>query len=134
MTKQTARELTADLDRINRERKDIEAKMRDEAFAYVDAMDNTNLPDCVSLYHEGWHQGVVGLIASRVRERCDRPVIAFARENDAMLKGSARSVPGVHIRDLLEAVDTSEPGLIERFGGHAMAAGLRFGREKFPSI
>jgi len=129
---QTARELTADLDRINRERKDIEAKMRDEAFAYVDAMDNTNLPDCVSLYHEGWHQGVVGLIASRVRERCDRPVIAFARENDAMLKGSARSVPGVHIRDLLEAVDTSEPGLIERFGGHAMAAGLSLAEKNFP--
>lgn len=129
---QVARDLVADLDRINHERKDIEARMRDKAFAYVDAMDNTHLPDCVSLYHADWHQGVVGLIAARVRERCDRPVIAFARENDALLKGSARSVPGVHIRDLLEAIDTSEPGLIERFGGHAMAAGLSLAENNLP--
>ena len=70
------------------------------------------------------HQGVVGLIAARVRERCHRPVIAFARESDGLLKGSARSIPGVHIRDLLEAVHAVQPELIVRFGGHAMAAGL----------
>jgi len=129
---QVAMELATDLDRINRERKDIEARMRDEAFAHVDAMEHSNLPNCVSLFHPEWHQGVVGLIASRVRERCDRPVIAFAKEDGGMLKGSARSVPGVHIRDLLEAVNSSEPSLIERFGGHAMAAGLSLAEDNFP--
>jgi single-stranded-DNA-specific exonuclease len=120
----TAARLAAMLDDINRQRKDIEAKMRQEAFAYVDAMDASNLPYCVCLYDAQWHQGVVGLIAARVRERCDRPVIAFAREDGGVLKGSARSISGVHIRDLLEAVSTAAPGLIIRFGGHAMAAGL----------
>jgi single-stranded-DNA-specific exonuclease len=119
----------AELDAINRERKDIEAKMRREAFEFVDAMDASNLPACVSLFDEHWHQGVVGLIASRVRERCDRPVVAFARDSDGTLKGSARSIPGVHIRDLLEAVSSSSPGLITRFGGHAMAAGLNLPAE-----
>jgi single-stranded-DNA-specific exonuclease len=123
--------LAAVLDGINRERKDIEAKMRMEAFAYVDALDATDLPACVCLYDEHWHQGVVGLIAARVRERCDRPVIAFARESEGLLKGSARSVPGVHIRDLLEAVSTTEPGLVEKFGGHAMAAGLTLDEANF---
>jgi single-stranded-DNA-specific exonuclease len=119
----------AELDAINRERKDIEAKMRREAFEFVDAMDASELPACVSLFDEHWHQGVVGLIASRVRERCDRPVVAFARDSDGTLKGSARSIPGVHIRDLLEAVSSSSPGLITRFGGHAMAAGLNLPAE-----
>ena len=121
---QVAARIAAMLDEINRERKTIEAKMRQEAFAYVDALESADLPGCVCLYDEDWHQGVVGLIAARVRERCDRPAIAFAREETGMLKGSARSIPGVHIRDLLEAVSSAEPGLIDRFGGHAMAAGL----------
>lgn len=112
------------LDQINSERRDIESTMRDEAFAYVDALGSKRWPSCVCVYEPSWHQGVVGLIAARVRERCHRPVIAFARENDEYLKGSARSIPGVHIRDLLEAVSTVQPGLIEKFGGHAMAAGL----------
>ncbi|MFQ6003893.1 MAG: single-stranded-DNA-specific exonuclease RecJ [Woeseia sp.] len=119
------------LDRINRERRHIETKMRDQAFAYVDAMDDRNLPACVSIYDESWHQGVVGLIASRVRERCHRPVIAFARDDGGELKGSARSVPGVHIRDLLQSVSTTNPGLISKFGGHAMAAGLNLPPENF---
>lgn len=122
------------LDEINRQRKDIESKMRHEAFAYVDAMDASNLPDCVCLYDTEWHQGVVGLIASRVRERCDRPVIAFARDRDGALKGSARSIAGVHIRDLLEAVSSAEPGLIIRFGGHAMAAGLNLAEANFAAF
>jgi len=112
------------LDQINSERRDIESTMRDEAFAYVDALGSKRWPSCVCVYEPSWHQGIVGLIAARVRERCHRPVIAFARENDEYLKGSARSIPGVHIRDLLEAVSTVQPGLIEKFGGHAMAAGL----------
>ena len=126
-----AARFAAMLDEINKERKTIEAKMRQEAFAYVDTMDAARLPTCVCLYDKDWHQGVVGLIASRVRERCDRPVIAFAREEDGMLKGSARSVPGVHVRDLLEAVSSAEPGLITRFGGHAMAAGLSLEERHF---
>ncbi len=112
------------LDGINRERRDIEDTMREQAFAYVDAIDPKRLPACVCLYREDWHQGVVGLVAARVRERCHRPVIAFARDSGGLLKGSARSIPGVHVRDLLEAVATAHPGLVERFGGHAMAAGL----------
>ena len=123
--------IAANLDGINRERREIETRMRDEAFAYVEKMDTTNLPGCVCLYDADWHQGVVGLIAARVREKFDRPVVAFAREDDSMLKGSARSVPGVHIRDLLEAVSSSAPGLIVRFGGHAMAAGLNLAEENF---
>jgi single-stranded-DNA-specific exonuclease len=121
---QAAAQLAAVLDNINKERRNIEARMRQEAFAYVDAMDARDLPACVCLYDGEWHQGIVGLIASRVRERCDRPVIAFAREDDGVLKGSARSITGVHIRDLLEAVSSAKPGLITKFGGHAMAAGL----------
>ena len=112
------------LDRINSERRDIEATMRDQAFAYVDKLGEQRWPACVCVYDADWHQGVVGLIAARVRERCHRPVIAFARENDELLKGSARSIQGVHIRDLLEAVHAVRPELIVKFGGHAMAAGL----------
>ncbi len=112
------------LDRINNERRDIEATMRDQAFAYVDKLGSQRWPECVCVYDAEWHQGIVGLIAARVRERCHRPVIAFARENDELLKGSARSIPGVHVRDLLEAVHAVRPDLIIKFGGHAMAAGL----------
>jgi len=112
------------LDRINSERRDIEATMREQAFQYVDRMGAQHWPPCVCVFEQSWHQGVVGLIAARVRERCNRPVIAFARDNGERLKGSARSIPGVHIRDLLESVSTVRPGLIEKFGGHAMAAGL----------
>jgi len=128
---QAAAQLAAVLDNINKERRNIEARMRQEAFAYVDAIDARDLPACVCLYDGEWHQGIVGLIASRVRERCDRPVIAFAREDDGVLKGSARSITGVHIRDLLEAVSSAKPGLITKFGGHAMAAGLSIPEQHF---
>ena len=121
----------ATLDRINRERRSIEADMRDQAFAIVDKLDDRNLPSCVCLYDKSWHQGIVGLVASRVKDRCHRPVIAFAREEAGLLKGSARSVSGVHIRDLLEAVATAVPGLIPKFGGHAMAAGLSLAESDF---
>lgn len=128
---QAAAQLAAMLDEINKERRSIETKMRQEAFAYVDAIDAQDLPACVCLYDGEWHQGIVGLIAARVRERCDRPVIAFAREDDGVLKGSARSINGVHIRDLLEAVSSAKPGLITKFGGHAMAAGLSIQEQRF---
>jgi single-stranded-DNA-specific exonuclease len=118
------------LDRINSERRDIESTMREQAFAYVDKLGMQRWPACVCVYDSEWHQGVVGLIAARVRERCHRPVIAFARESDTLLKGSARSIQGVHIRDLLEAVHAVRPELIVRFGGHAMAAGLTLPEER----
>jgi len=120
----TALDYAHRLDSINSERRDIEATMREQAFAYVDSLGSQRWPACVCVYDPSWHQGVVGLIAARVRERCHRPVIAFARENDEYLKGSGRSIPGVHIRDLLEAVSATRPRMIEKFGGHAMAAGL----------
>ena len=126
-----AARFASELDAINRERKNIEAKMREEAFAAVDAMETRDLPSCICVYDERWHQGVVGLIAARVRERWNRPVIAFATEGDGQLKGSARSIPGVHVRDLLEAVSSSKPGLVGKFGGHAMAAGLNLEENKF---
>ncbi len=123
-SEETAGEYAHQLDLINKDRRDIEATMRDQAFAYVDKLGEQRWPDCVCVYDAAWHQGVVGLIAARVRERCHRPVFAFARENDKFLKGSGRSIPGVHIRDLLEAISTVHPGMIGKFGGHAMAAGL----------
>jgi single-stranded-DNA-specific exonuclease len=120
----TAARHAAELDRINRERRDIEAGMREQAFEYVERMRARNLPPCVCVFDKSWHQGIVGLVAARVRERCHRPVIAFARDREGLLKGSARSIPGVHARDLLEAVHADAPDLIQKFGGHAMAAGL----------
>jgi len=119
------------LDTINKERKDIESSMREQAFAFVDSMDAQRLPRCVCVYEESWHQGVVGLIAARVKERCHRPVVAFARESAGLLKGSARSISGVHVRDLLEAVSSTHPGLITKFGGHAMAAGLNIEESRY---
>jgi single-stranded-DNA-specific exonuclease len=127
----TAMNYASKLDGINSERRDIEATMREQAFAYVDSLGSQRWPECVCVYNSEWHQGVVGLIAARVRERCHRPVVAFARESDELLKGSARSIPGVHIRDLLEAVHAVRPDLIVKFGGHAMAAGLSIEKTVF---
>lgn len=124
----------AQLDQINRDRREIETSMREQAFSYVDKLTNRRWPSCVCLYEASWHQGVVGLIASRVRERCHRPVIAFARESEGFLKGSMRSVTGVHARDLLEAVSTVHPGMLEKFGGHAMAAGLTIAENQYKAF
>ena len=123
-----AREFAVKLDELNHQRRDIEARMQEDALRTLDDMGfnatDPALPFGVCLFNEEWHQGVVGLVAARVKERVHRPVIVFARAEDGSLKGSARSVKGVHIRDALEAVDTRHPGLIIKFGGHAMAAGL----------
>ncbi len=121
-----ALELARQLDELNRRRREIEGGMREEAEAVVDglALDGDGLPPGLCLFGEGWHQGVSGIVAARIRERYHRPVIAFAEAGDGLLRGSARSIDGLHIRDLIEAVDRRCPGLIERFGGHAMAAGL----------
>lgn len=127
-----ARRLAGVLDSINKERREIEAGMRRQAFDYVDALQTHRLPPCICLHDPGWHHGIVGLIAAGVRERYHRPAIAFAPDDNGCLKGSARSVPGVHIRDLIEAVAASEPGLVGRFGGHAMAAGLTIDEPQLP--
>ena len=126
--------LAARLDALNRERREIESRMQTEALAAVRGLDEARTRarerSAVCLFDEGWHQGVVGLVASRVKERVRRPVIAFAVASDGELRGSARSVPGVHIRDVLAELDASHPGLIGRFGGHAMAAGLSLPRAR----
>jgi single-stranded-DNA-specific exonuclease len=129
-----AEQHASSLDQINRDRREIESTMREQAFAYVNSMDSRKWPSCVCVYEQSWHQGVVGLIAARVKERCHRPVIAFAKESDGFLKGSGRSVAGVHIRDLLEAVSSMHPGLIAKFGGHAMAAGLSIAESDYASF
>lgn len=115
------------LDGLNRERRAIEDEMRDQALAHIEAgmhLIGDELPVGLCLFHEDWHQGVVGIVASRIKERLHRPVIAFARSGESELKGSARSVGGLHIRDALDAIAARYPGMLEKFGGHAMAAGL----------
>lgn len=123
-----AHELAAVLDRINGERRVLQDRMVEQAEALADAMPAPAgaLPPVFCLHDAGWHAGIVGLVASRLKDRLHRPVVAFApaEGEDGWLKGSARSIPGVHLRDALAAVDAREPGLIARFGGHAMAAGL----------
>lgn len=127
-----ARRLAGELDALNRERRDIEADMQNEALAAVRALtlEDTRLPLGLCLYRAEWHQGVIGILAARIKERFHRPVIAFADAADGQLKGSARSIPGLHIRDVLDAVAASSPGLLEKFGGHAMAAGLSLDRDR----
>jgi single-stranded-DNA-specific exonuclease len=131
----TARAMALDLARLNTDRKELEAKMQLEALALIDARVAAlegHVPAGVCVYDEGWHQGVIGLVASRVKERLHRPVIAFARSEAGWVKGSARSVPGVHVRDVLDAIATRTPGLIDKFGGHAMAAGLTLRESRLP--
>lgn len=113
------------LNGLNEERKQIEREMRDQALACLAALElGERLPLGVCVYHESWHQGVIGILASRLKERYNRPVIAFAEADAETLKGSARSVDGVHIRDALESIAATYPQLLNKFGGHAMAAGL----------
>jgi single-stranded-DNA-specific exonuclease len=124
----SATALAARLDGINRERRSIEARMQADALAALrglaDPLSRAAQRNGLCLFDESWHQGVVGLVASRIKDRTGRPVIAFARAGDGVLRGSARSVAGLHIRDVLDAIAARKPELIARFGGHAMAAGL----------
>jgi single-stranded-DNA-specific exonuclease len=120
--------LATRLDDLNRERRSIEARMQEQALAAVRSLRESDLGQerraAVCLYDPGWHQGVVGLVASRVKEKLRRPVIAFADAGDGWLRGSARSMPGIHVRDVLENIAARRPELLAKFGGHAMAAGL----------
>lgn len=119
-----ARDMAVQLDQLNQDRKSIEQGMQREALAQLKDLALDDLPFGLCLFDADWHQGVIGILASRLKERYHRPAIAFADAGDGLLKGSARSVQGFHIRDALDAVAARHPGLISKFGGHAMAAGL----------
>jgi single-stranded-DNA-specific exonuclease len=119
----TAANRAQELDRLNRERRQIESGMLDGAVAALDALAEPP-GTAIALFDAGWHQGVVGILAARVRERMHRPTICFARAANGELRGSGRSIPGLHLRDCLDLIAKREPGLLLRFGGHAQAAGL----------
>ena len=131
---ETAGRLAGRLDELNHERRAIEARMQTEALAAVRCLRDPGpralQRSGVCLFDESWHQGVVGLVASRVKDRIRRPVIAFALAGDGQLRGSARSMPGIHVRDVLANLDARHPQLIGKFGGHAMAAGLTLERSR----
>ncbi|MDJ0956076.1 MAG: single-stranded-DNA-specific exonuclease RecJ [Arenicellales bacterium] len=127
-----ARQMAYQLNQLNTQRKQIEAEMQAQAMDIVDNIQLTGvLPSGICLYEESWHQGIVGLIASRVKDRVNRPVVAFADTDDGELKGSARAITGLHIRDVLNGVQIKYPSLIIRFGGHAAAAGLSINKENY---
>ncbi|EGR0670848.1 single-stranded-DNA-specific exonuclease RecJ [Vibrio vulnificus] len=122
-----ARRMAHELDGLNQTRKEIEEGMKQEAMAFCERLqfgENSELPYGLALFQRDWHQGVIGILASRIKEKYHRPVIAFADGGDGYIKGSCRSIPGLHMRDALDLIDTQNPGLILKFGGHAMAAGL----------
>ncbi len=133
-----AREIAQQLDELNHDRKAIEATMQREAMAALESIHldaAAALPWGVCLYQPDWHQGVIGILASRIKDRYHRPTIVFADADDGVtIKGSARSIPGLHIRDALDAVAAQNPGLLNKFGGHAMAAGLSLQREQFQAF
>ena len=126
-----ARERAETLHRLNRERRDIEQSMEHDALEQLTTLelDSNTLPFAMVLFDPGWHQGVIGILASRVRERVHRPTVIFAEVGEGMLKGSGRSIPGLHLRDVLDLVATRHPGLLSKFGGHAMAAGLTLAKD-----
>lgn len=126
-----ARDMAVQLDQLNQDRKAIEQGMQREALAQLKDLSLDDMPFGLCLFEPDWHQGVIGILASRLKERYHRPAIAFADAGEGMLKGSARSVPGLHIRDALDAVAARHPGLISKFGGHAMAAGLSLPQANF---
>jgi single-stranded-DNA-specific exonuclease len=127
----TALRLAGELDRLNRERRGIEDEMKSSALRQLEGLEaaGTGSEDryTFAMHDPEWHAGVVGILAARLKDRFHRPVFAFARDNDGRLKGSGRSIPGFHLRDALDLVDKSAPGVMERFGGHAAAAGATLG-------
>ena len=127
-----AREMAAQLDGMNQDRKSIEQGMQREALAQLKDLPLESMPFGLCLFDPEWHQGVIGILASRMKERYFRPTIAFADAGDGMLKGSGRSVQGFHIRDALSVVAAQHPELISKYGGHAMAAGLTLPEANFP--
>jgi single-stranded-DNA-specific exonuclease len=129
--------LAEQLNQLNQERRSIEQEMKLQAMETLQQIDDADLPTGICVYEPEWHQGVIGILASRIKEKFHRPVIAFAdagiddSTQEAIIKGSARSIPGVHIRDVLDTIATRHPGLLSKFGGHAMAAGLSLQKKHF---
>lgn len=128
-----ARELALDLDELNQTRKEIESGMKLEAIKICQNLTALfkELPYGITLYQPDWHQGVLGIVSSRVKDQYHRPVIAFTQDSEGILKGSARSIEGLHMRDVLERIHSQHPNIILKFGGHAMAAGLSIREEYF---
>jgi len=130
-----AKDMAEQLDELNKDRKDVEAQMKNEAMSLLNDMqmlDEHHLPAGVCLFDKYWHQGVIGILASRIKERLHRPVVAFAPADNGVIKGSARSIPGVHIRDVLSEIASSHPQILSKFGGHAMAAGMSIQMHDYP--
>ncbi len=121
-----ARNMAVRLDELNKERREIQDEMQEQALIDITKLDlnETEMPFGVCLFNEDWHQGVIGILASKIKDKLHRPVIAFAKDKDGFIKGSARSISCVHIRDVLDTIAGQHPSLIDKFGGHAMAAGL----------
>lgn len=129
-----AHELACKLDSLNKERRSIENDMREEAEAFLAQRAHSgqiDTPEALCLFEPHWHQGVVGILASRIKDQINRPVIVFASDDNSQLKGSGRSIPGIHLRDALDSVASANPGLVEKFGGHAMAAGLSLEQSRY---
>ena len=129
--------LAMQLHRLNQDRRLIESDMQEQALrelARLELVQEAEPPLAMTLYQPGWHQGVIGILASRIKDRIHRPTIAFADGDPGQIKGSARSIPGIHIRDILDAVAVRHPGLISKFGGHAMAAGLSLARQDYEAF
>ena len=135
-----ANDLAKQLDAINRERRVVEAGMREQAEAWLDgvlaqqALADAGAPAALAVFDAGFHEGVVGIVASRLKDRVHRPTFVFARGQDGLLKGSGRSIPGFHLRDALDLVSKREPGVLKRFGGHAMAAGCTIEEAHFAAF
>lgn len=132
-----ARDIAQQLDELNKDRRDIEGQMKTEAMALLSdmkAFDVAHLPAGICLFDKEWHQGVIGILASRIKDRLHRPVIAFAPAGKDEIKGSARSIPGVHIRDVLSDIASAHPKILSKFGGHAMAAGLSLKMHDYPAF
>ena len=130
-----AKDIALQLDALNNDRREVEAVMKHEALTYLSemkALDEHHLPAGVCLFDANWHQGVIGILASRIKDQVHRPVIAFAPAGKDLIKGSARSIPGVHIRDVLSDIAAAHPNLLSKFGGHAMAAGLSLKMHDYP--
>ncbi|WP_153916588.1 single-stranded-DNA-specific exonuclease RecJ [Shewanella sp. TC10] len=128
-----ARRMADELDGLNGERRELEAGMQQEALKSLQklTLDESKLPWGLAIFQDDWHQGVIGILASRIKDKYHRPVIAFADAGDGEIKGSARSIKGLHMRDLLELINSRHPGMIIKFGGHAMAAGLSLRADAF---
>jgi single-stranded-DNA-specific exonuclease len=123
--------IAQELDALNRERREIESGMQEQAMILLESLDANDAAPGIAMFDESWHEGVVGILASRIKDKLHRPVFAFAPGEGGLIKGSGRSIPGLHLRDALDLVAKRAPGILVRFGGHAMAAGATLRAENF---